>query len=131
MKRDKIIYWVTTGLVATGMLLSAYQYFSGPLMAEAFKQMGYPDFLRVEIGIAKIIGSIVLILPQFPNKIKEWAYAGFGILFFSATLTHFLLNDGLERKVTAIVFLILIIISNLYFSKTHYDKNENISGKKI
>lgn len=120
MKRDKIIYWTTTGLVAIGMLLSAYQYFSGPAMAEAFKQMGFPDFLRVEIGIAKIIGSIVLILPLFPNKVKEWAYAGFGILFFSATLTHFL-NDGFERKATAVFFLILIIISNFYFSKTHYN----------
>ncbi len=121
MKRDKIIYWTTTGLVAIGMLLSAYQYFSGPAMAEAFKQMGFPDFLRVEIGIAKIIGSIVLILPIFPNKVKEWAYAGFGILFFSATLTHFLLQDGFERKATAVVFLVLIIISNFYFSRTHYN----------
>lgn len=117
MKKDKIIYWVTTGLVAIGMLLSAYQYFNGNYMPDAYKKMGFPDFLRVEIGIAKIIGAIVLLVPVLPNKIKEWAYAGFGILFFSASLTHFLLNDSTERIVTPLVFLTLLAVSNIYYSK--------------
>jgi hypothetical protein len=119
MKKYKIIYWVTTSLVAIGMLLSAYQYFNGTYMAEAYKQMGYPDFLRVEIGIAKIIGAIVLLLPALPSKIKEWAYVGFGILFFSATLTHFLLKDPTERIITPFVFLVLLIVSNIYYSKVN------------
>ncbi|WP_281225638.1 DoxX family protein [Flavobacterium aquiphilum] len=117
MKKDKIIYWLSTALVTVGMLLSAYQYFNGTYMAEAYKQMGYPDFLRVEIGIAKIIGAIVLLLPVLPSKIKEWAYAGFGILFFSAALTHFLLKDPTERIITPLVFLMLLIVSNIYYSK--------------
>lgn len=117
MKKDKIIYWATTSLVAVGMLLSAYQYFKGDTMAEAYKQMGFPDFLRVEIGIAKIVGSVVLLIISIPTKIKEWAYAGFGILFFSASLTHFLLNDSTERIITPLVFLLLLVVSNIYYSK--------------
>lgn len=117
MKRNNIIYWITTCLVAIGMLLSAYQYFKDGTMAEAYKHLGFPDFLRVEIGVAKIIGAIVLLVPALPNKIKEWAYAGFGILFFSASLTHFLLNDPTERIVTPLIFLALLAVSNIYFSK--------------
>lgn len=82
MKKDKIIYWVTTGLVSVGMLLSAYQYFKDGTMAEAYKQLGFPDFLRVEIGLAKIIGAIVLLVDALPNKIKEWAYADSVYYFF-------------------------------------------------
>lgn len=52
MKTTKIIYWASTGFVAVGMLLSAYQYFHGTSMVEAYKHLGYPDFLRIEIGIA-------------------------------------------------------------------------------
>lgn len=117
MKRNNIIYWITTCLVAVGMLLSAFQYFKDDTMAEAYKHLGFPDFLRIEIGIAKIIGAIVLLVPTQLSKIKEWAYAGFGILFISASLTHFLLNDPTERITTPIVFLILLITSNIYYSK--------------
>ena len=126
MKKDKIIYWVTTGLVAVGMLFSAYQYFKDGAMAEAYKHLGFPDFLRVEIGIAKIIGAIVLLVPFFPSKVKEWAYAGFGILFFSAALTHFLLKDPTERVVTPLVFLLMLAVSNVYYSKLVKQNAHNI-----
>lgn len=122
MKRIKIIYWATTGLVTVGMLFSAYQYFDGTQMAEAYKHLGFPDFLRVEIGIAKIIGAMVLLVPLNLPKIKEWAYAGFGILFFSAALTHYILGDPTERVITPTVFLILLIVSNIY-----HTKNQNLN----
>lgn len=117
MKRDKIIYWTTTGLISFGMLFSAYQYFTTQEMVNAYKHMGYPDFLRVEIGAAKIVGTLVLLLPFFSVKIKEWAYAGFGILFFSASLTHYLLNDPTERIITPLVFLFLLVLSNIFYPK--------------
>ena len=125
MKKDKRIYWVTTGLVALGMLLSAFQYFKDGAMAEAYKHLGFPDFLRVEIGIAKIIGAMVLLVPSLPSKVKEWAYAGFGILFFSAALTHFLLKDPTERVVTPLVFLLVLAVSNAYYSKLEKQNAQN------
>ena len=126
MKKDKVIYWLTTGLVAVGMLVSAVQYFKDGAMAEAYKHLGFPDFLRVEIGIAKIIGAIVLLAPFLPAKMKEWAYAGFGILFFSAALTHFLLKDPTERVVTPLVFLLVLAVSNAYYSKLAKQNVHNI-----
>lgn len=117
MKTNKIIYWATTGLLSAVMLMNAYLYFTDPKMVEAFKHLGFPDFFRVELAIAKIIGIIVLLVPVFSSKIKEWAYAGFGITFISAALAHYLLNDPTERIIIPLVFLALLIISNTYYSK--------------
>ena len=80
MKKDKIIYWVSTGLISAMMLFSAYAYFTSSQISEAFKHLGFPDFFRVELGSAKLLGALVLLIPQIPVKIKEWAYAGFGIV---------------------------------------------------
>jgi uncharacterized membrane protein len=118
MKSTKTIYWVITGLLAAAMLMNAYLYFTDPKMAAAFKHLGFPDFFRVELAIAKLIGVIVLLVPVFSGKIKEWAYAGFGITFISAALAHYLAKDPATNIVKPLIFLIVLIISNIYYSKT-------------
>jgi hypothetical protein len=118
MKTVKIIYWISTGLVALGMILGAYRYFTDPSMVLSYKHLGYPDYLRVQIGILKIIGALVLILPKIPSKIKEWAYAGFGILFISATIAHIAAHDSITLIVLPIVFFVILAISNYTFSKS-------------
>jgi hypothetical protein len=40
---------------------------------ENFRHVGYPQQLRVLLGIAKLAGAIVLLLPRLP-MLKEWAY---------------------------------------------------------
>jgi len=49
--------------------------------------------LRVLLGIAKLAGAIVLLLPLLPT-LKEWAYAGFTFTWIAATVAHFLAGDG-------------------------------------
>ena len=56
--------------------------------------MGYPQQLRVLLGIAKLAGAIVLLLPRLPT-LKEWAYAGFTFTWIAATVAHYLAQDGL------------------------------------
>jgi hypothetical protein len=80
MKKTKILYWVFTVLFAALMIFSAV-----PNIAtnEASVQLihdalGYPKYFIPFIGWAKLIGSVIILIPGF-KKIKEWAYAG---LFF-------------------------------------------------
>jgi hypothetical protein len=40
-----------------------------------FAKAGYPQHLRIVLGIAKPAAAIVLLLPGFA-LLKEWAYAG-------------------------------------------------------
>ena len=79
-KTINLLYWISTIIFALLMLFSAV----GGLKpsADAIKLMhdglGYPVYFIQFLSIAKLLGSITILVPGF-NKIKEWAYAG---LFF-------------------------------------------------
>ncbi len=120
MRSNRIIYWTTTGLIGAMMLFSAFSYFTNPEVAEGFRHLGFPDYFRVELGIAKIIGAIVLLLPQVPVKFKEWAYAGFAITFVSASIGHFTSGDPLSVAVTPLVFMLVLIVSNIYLKRVSH-----------
>ena len=118
-EKNKIIYWVATGIIALLMVFSAYNYLTNPQMAEGFKHLGFSDYFRVELAVAKIFGALVLIIPAIPVRIKEWAYAGFGITFISASIAHASIGDAAAMAITPIVFLIILIISNIYLHKVN------------
>ncbi len=87
MKTTKIIYWTTTGILALMMCFSAYMYFTKPEIKEAFHYLGFPDYFRVELAVAKLAGAVLLLAPVW-QRLKEWVYAGFGIVFVSAFIAH-------------------------------------------
>ena len=92
--RRKIVYWGATGVVAGVTLLAAFNYLTGTSAAvENFRHVGYPQQLRVLLGIAKLSGAIVLLLPRLPT-LKEWAYAGYTFMWIAATVAHYLAGDG-------------------------------------
>lgn len=106
----KVSYWVSTGLVAAMALLSAYSYLSGSQQAvEGFAHVGYPQQLRVLLGIAKLLGALTLVVPGWP-KLKEWAYAGFTFAWIAASVAHYLANDG-PKVFMPLALLILLIVS--------------------
>ena len=92
--RRTITYWGATGLVAIAALSGGLSYLSAtPHALENFQHIGYPQQLRVLLGIAKVAGAIVLLLPRLPT-LKEWAYAGFTFTWIAATVAHYLAGDG-------------------------------------
>lgn len=116
MKRDKIIYWIATGIISFMMLFSAYAYFFDPKVTEGFTKMGFPNWFRIELGLAKGIAAIVLIIPQIPNEVKTWAYAGLGITFISAAIAHYNMGDAPGAAFPLVLFAI-VIVSNVYLYK--------------
>jgi len=91
-----VIYWVSTGLVAAQSLFAAFSYLSGsPQAVQGFVHVGYPQQLRIILGIAKPLGAIILLVPGLP-RLKEWAYAGFTFAWISACVAHYLAKDGSE-----------------------------------
>lgn len=88
MKRDRIIYWISTGLIAAGMLLSAGMYLSHqPALMQSFSTIGIPPYFVNLLGIAKLLGAVALLLPRW-EPLKEWAYAGFAFTFTGAVWVH-------------------------------------------
>lgn len=117
MKKNTVIYWVSTGLLSFMMLFSAWNYFTNPQMSAAFKHLGFSDYFRYELAIAKILGALALIIPQVPVKLKEWAYAGFAITFISASIAHYSSGDPASAIITPLVFLAVLVVSYLFFLK--------------
>src|SRR5665213_1821817 len=94
MKGLRITYWLATGFFALWMAFTAYAQLTLPQVREMFIHLGFPDYFRVELSIAKIIGVLVLLFPV-PSRLKEWAYAGFAITLGSALLAHLTVGDGI------------------------------------
>ncbi len=117
MKRDKITYWVATSIVGLMMVFSGVNYFFNPEMQAGFRHLGFPDYFRIELGAAKIIGALVLVVPSVSQRFKEWAYAGFGITFLSAAIAHISSGDPMGVVVAPLVFLMILTVSYRYFHK--------------
>jgi len=106
----KVTYWITTGLLAALSLFAAFSYLSGNTQAvQGFAHVGYPQQLRVLLGIAKLLGAITLVAPGLP-KLKEWAYAGFTFAWIAAFVAHYVAKDG-PTAFMPIVLLVLLAIS--------------------
>ena len=114
MKRDKIIYWIATVLVAAGMLSSAIFYLSqNPELMENFKLIGIPLYIVTLLGVAKLLGAIALVVPKY-NGIKEWAYAGFTFNFIGAIWAH--VATGTPWFMPA-GFLVVLIVSYVFWKR--------------
>lgn len=117
MKTNTIIYWVTTALLGVLMLFSAYSYFTNPDIMAAFKHLGFPDYFRKELAVAKIAGAVILLLPQLPVKIKDWAYAGFGITFLSAVYAHYTSGDPVSVVLMPLMFFAVLVLSAIFLHR--------------
>jgi hypothetical protein len=119
----KIIYWITTAIVSLMMAFSAYAYLTQPAMKQGFHHLGFPDYFRIELAIAKIIAAIVLLAPV-SARLKEWAYAGLAFTFISAFIAHGASGDPLSAPIMPLVLLALLIASYV----TYYKQTKVVSA---
>lgn len=111
MKKHKIIFWLTTGIIflMEGVLVAFTSH--SEMSIQGITQLGYPVYFVTLLAVFKVLGSLALIIPQVPGRIKEWAYAGFGIDFISAFVS-LVVVAGFGWIVTLpVVFMILLALS--------------------
>ena len=107
---SKYLYWGTTGLLALFMAASSVWYFVGTEPAASFERLGFPDYFRIQLGIAKMAGAIALVTPV-PRAVKEWTYAGFTISFVSATIAHLAVGDPVSDVAAPVTAFALLVTS--------------------
>jgi hypothetical protein len=88
-------FWIATALFCLQIGFTAYAQLKLPQVAEAFHHLGFPDYFRIELSWAKLLG-VVLLLAPVPARIKEWVYAGFAFDLGSAVLAHLAVGDGAQ-----------------------------------
>jgi hypothetical protein len=94
-KAKTTVYWIVTALFCLQMSFTAYAQLRLPQVAEQFIHLGFPDYFRVELSWAKLLGMVLMLAPV-PARLKEWAYAGFAINLASALIAHLSVGDGPE-----------------------------------
>ena len=113
-KRNKIFYWVATIWLALGMLstglVQLFKAKEGQGGADMITHLGYPVYLLTIIGVWKILGVAVLLIPKNP-LLKEWAYPGFFFIMSGALFSHLAIHDGLSQLVPSLLLLLLTILS--------------------
>ena len=127
LKTLKITYWVTTTLFFLFEGVMPALTGQSKLAIEGITHLGYPLYFVTLLQICKVIGSILLILPQVPNKIKEWAYAGFTFNILFATASHIIVDGFNPMSFFPIIVLIVLGISYITNYKINNFKSEDIN----
>ena len=117
MKKAKIIFWITTTIIFL---------FEGVLVAftsqtefakEGIRHLGYPDYFGAMFAVFKVVGTLALIIPKVPSRIKEWTYAGFGIDFISAFVSIMIVDGFGFGAILPLIFLGLLVGSYISYHK--------------
>ena len=115
MKTQKILYWITTGLLSLMLLGSAGMYFfkNADVVME-FEKLGFPTWVIYPLAICKIL-AVAVILSNKGGWLKQWAYAGLFFNFTLAFFAHVMVGDG--DQFGALIALILLL-GSYFLGKT-------------
>jgi hypothetical protein len=123
MKSTKIIYWTTTVLFAGFMIFSAIPDIFMDSEAKKFMaHLGYPEYIMPFIGMAKLLGSIAILIPGF-KKVKEWAYAGLAFDLLGAVYSN-IMTDGFQPGLLVMLPVFIIAIVSYMYNQKMYSKDD-------
>lgn len=110
MNPRTIVYWGSTSLVALSLLMALTYLTGSEQVVSGFAKAGYPQHLRIVLGIVKPIAAIVLLIPGFA-LLKEWAYAGVTFALVMAFISAYLSGEGAGTLILPPTLLVLLAIS--------------------
>jgi hypothetical protein len=117
-KRINTLYWIFTGLFSLLMIFSAVGGLQPSQQAIELihDKLGYPVYFIQFISIAKLIGSIAILIPGL-NRIKEWAYAGLFFDLVAAVYSGIAANGFDPMMLSLSVWFIFGILSYIFLHK--------------
>ena len=121
LKKAKIIYWISTGLIALFELSGAF-FLNSQVAIDGMHHLQLPDWFRWEVSIGHLIGGILIIVP-INKRIKEWVYVAFGIDFISAFIAYLSIEGWSANTFSPLFTMALLIISYVYFHKLQKQRN--------
>jgi hypothetical protein len=123
MKKEKIIFWTATTLIALFEGLLPALTSQTELAKEGIRHLGYPEYFGNALVVFKVLGVLALIIPQIPKRVKEWAYAGFTFDFIFASISHGAVDGVNGQTFFPLVVLGVLAVSYMYYHKLIENKN--------
>ncbi|MBO9690648.1 DoxX family protein [Chryseobacterium sp.] len=118
-KTTKIIYWAGALFMSLWFGTSGFfELTKNPVVWDITRQLGYPPHFIYILGVFKISGVLVLLLPNRLLRLKEWVFAG---MFFDILFAFFskIAVLGFSSAVDAIVAFSVLTITYLMFRKLY------------
>jgi DoxX-like family len=109
-----IAYWGSTALAALALLGSLNYLTGSEQVVSGFAKAGYPQHLRIVLGVAKPAAAIVLLLPGLA-LLKEWAYAGVTFALVMAHISAHASGESVGVQIMPLVLLVILAVS--YFTR--------------
>jgi len=126
MKKEQIIFWTSTIIIALFEGLMPALTSQTELAKEGSRHLGYPEYFGNALVFFKVAGVLAIVIPKVPARIKEWAYAGFAFDFLFAAISH-----GAVEGINGQTFFPLIVLGILAVSYIYYHKNLANSTSKL
>lgn len=116
-KTLKIIFWTSTGIIFLMEGVMPALSSQTELAKEGIRHLGYPEYFGNLLVVCKVLGVLILVIPKIPERVKEWAYAGFAFDFIFASASHFAI-DGMDfQSFFPLIFLVILVGSYLSYTK--------------
>ena len=111
MKKDKLLFWTSTIIlfIMEGIIPALTS--QTELAKEGIHHLQYPVYFGNSLVVFKIIGALVVLLPQAPRYAKEWAYTGFGFVFLFAAISHYFVDGFGMQVLLPLLFLGILTVS--------------------
>lgn len=119
MRKDKIIFWIATSIIALIEGLMPALTSQTELAKEGIRHLGYPEYFGNALVVFKVLGVLALVVPQVPKRVKEWAYAGFAFDFIFAAISHGAVDGIGVQTFFPLVILGILIVSYIYYHKIY------------
>lgn len=116
-KRDKIIFWSATTFIFLFEGLMPALTSQTELAKEGVRHLGYPLYFGNTLVVFKICGTLILMVPRFPKRIKEWAYAGFTFDFVFACVSHYVVDGFGFQAIFPLIILAILVVSYVYYHR--------------
>lgn len=119
MKRNKIIFWTATIIIALWeavMPISTW-IFAPEYLTIGTQALGYPDYFAYALITAKVLGVIAITYLGTPAKLKEWAYAGLSFTLIFAFISHACVDKNIGYMMMPVFFLAILAVSYIYNQK--------------
>ncbi|HEX8278656.1 MAG TPA: DoxX family protein [Segetibacter sp.] len=117
MKTTKITFWASTIFIFLLEGLMPALTANTEIARQGISHLGYPDYFRQMLTIFKVSGALVLVLPAFKARFKEWAYVGFAIDFICAAVSHWAVDGFGGQTIFPIVVLGILVVSYRSYHK--------------
>ena len=125
MKKDRIIFWVATTIIALFEGVMPALTSQTELAKEGIRHLGYPEYFGNALIVFKVLGVLALVIPKISKRIKEWAYAGFAFDFLFASISYFAVEGVVFLSFFPLMFIGILAISYIYYHKI----NDSLTDK--